>query len=1118
MELSGVIRRGGIPVTLAALALLVCLAPAARGDIAYAPVMIYYDQVNPTDNDGKIRVNALRNLLGHFKATVDYTNLTSYTAGQLTRYKAVFYIGSEYTNIPAAFNNDVLASTNTIVWMGYNIWSLTGVTSGTNRFGIHYDYYNVSNGYTTVHYKGVDLVKTSDLVQIAVNTNLVTTLATATNTTNHLSWPYAVHSSNLWYIADNPLASQQLGDRSLVLADLLHDILGSGTNFSRRGLVRIEDIAPELTDTGLVAACSTALHGLGVNATFGIIPRYRDPLGKYTNSYPADMPMSQNRAFLRVLSGVLRDGGEFADHGYTHESGDAESGSGYEFWSATNNAPLPYDSWEWCAGRVTNGLTELLTSSFPVTCWETVHYEAALDDYPAFSETYRYSHERARVFAAFTDGVSKSNLDAVSSTNPHYGDQWFPYVIQKSCYGNTFIPENIDRFSTTPGLVDGNGQALSITNKILYSQRLSVVRDAVVGFYYHPQYGATNLTNIVQQIASLGYTFVSPLTLSRDEPVALYTNVSWAASNTVRSFTVATNLNADLVVGDAGGNNQVKITNGVAVANEEALLGLQAGASSNSVYVSGPGSTWTSRRILSVGRHGPANSATVGNGGSVLAPETVLGLYPESFGNSAGITASSAWSNRYGYTVGYGSASNGMTVSSGGLVADQYGEIGATTSAYKNSVFVSDPGSLWSNSQYVVVGNAGAANTLTIQSSGVVSSAFGLIGARSTAASNAVQVTGPGSCWTNTASLTVGIDAGRNSLMVSNGATVACASAVVGDFANGVGNRIDVQAGNATLLVQQDLTVGADGSSNVVHVGPGGVVRCGSITVGRDLPGPGNEFIVDGGAVMTTGAVQVLVGRLTLTNGTLQAGSVVVADQGEADIGNGFQFTGTVLTNRGLVVIATGATLQASVVLSGNGRLDTGTGGTIRVAGDFLSSATNSAWSLATATLAFSTSATHRLSLNAADRGAHLNGFDANPTLGGLVVEGDVTVTNVCYIWSLGGAGTLRISPGARVYYVTLAGWSGSVVTSDGLFQQVPVSLNTITPSTGTAVRLSWTAASGLTFDVEWADRLLPAPTFSNATRILSATTNQVWIDTGSTNRPAPALSTQRFYRLGASR
>ena len=328
----------------------------------------------------------------------------------------------------------------------------------------------------------------------------------------------------------------------------------------------------------------------------------------------------------------------------------------------------------------------------------------------------------------------------------------------------------------------------------------------------------------------------------------------------------------------------------------------------------------------------------------------------------------------------------------------------------------------------------------------------------------------------------IGVDARYNTLTVSNGGVVCCASAVVGDSDNAGHNRIDVAGGSAALRVSQNLTIGADGFGNVVHVGTGGVLRCGSMTVGRDDAGPDNALEINGGSVTVTGAVLVTTGALTLAAGSLQADAIVVAPGGALALAPGFD-------------------LRA---------------GTLTLAGDFSYPGTNASPDLLRPALVFPTGAVHRLQLNALDRGASLAGFPNNRALGTLDVEGPVTVTNVCYIWALSGSGTLTVSPGARVYCMGTEGWRGTIVLQGkGAFVQVPIALGGTARQTNAAVRLFWTSASGLVFDVEWADNVVTGR-FGLATNVFSTNPQETWTDEGSGNRSHPTQTLQRFYRLKA--
>lgn len=52
--------------------------------------------------------------------------------------------------------------------------------------------------------------------------------------------PYVMRSGNFWYFADTPFSCIGPRDRYLVVADMLHDILGSKAVESHRAMVRLE--------------------------------------------------------------------------------------------------------------------------------------------------------------------------------------------------------------------------------------------------------------------------------------------------------------------------------------------------------------------------------------------------------------------------------------------------------------------------------------------------------------------------------------------------------------------------------------------------------------------------------------------------------------------------------------------------------------------------------------------------------------------------------------------------------------------------------------------------------------------------------------------------------------
>src|SRR3569623_106705 len=212
----------------------------------------------------------LRNLLGHFNASINYEPVSNYSAGLMNSYDATFYIGAVYDHpLPEAFLADAAVTTKLLVWFKYNLWQLAwnpAYNFQANRgFGFSSlrglnatpSKSNPSPGFfDTVTYKGLDYVKyyAYDAARNVVNADpdvgvtAVTDPARAsvvvqvTNPKTHESVPYVMRSGKFWYVADMPFSFIGPRDRYLVIADLLHDMVGIPHSEVHPALVRLEDV------------------------------------------------------------------------------------------------------------------------------------------------------------------------------------------------------------------------------------------------------------------------------------------------------------------------------------------------------------------------------------------------------------------------------------------------------------------------------------------------------------------------------------------------------------------------------------------------------------------------------------------------------------------------------------------------------------------------------------------------------------------------------------------------------------------------------------------------------------------------------------------------------------
>ncbi len=118
----------------------------------------------------------------------------------------------------------------------------------------------------------------------------------------------------------------------------------------------------------------------------------------------------------------------------------------------------------------------------------------------------------------------------------------------------------------------------------------------------------------------------------------------------------------DLYMGRSGAGNQLAITNGGQVVNANGHIGYNAGASNNSVLVSGSGSVWSNRDSLYVGRSGTGNQLAITNGGQVVNANGHIGYNAGASSNSVLVSGSgSVWSSRNSLYVGRSGTGNQLT-------------------------------------------------------------------------------------------------------------------------------------------------------------------------------------------------------------------------------------------------------------------------------------------------------------------------------------------------------------------------------------------------------------------------------------------------------------------------
>ncbi len=387
----------------------------------------------------------------------------------------------------------------------------------------------------------------------------------------------------------------------------------------------------------------------------------------------------------------------------------------------------------------------------------------------------------------------------------------------------------------------------------------------------------------------------------------------------------------DFYVGYSG-NGTLQITNGGSVSNGDNEYGGVVGAGSGSdgtVAVTGGGSAWTNSGDLTIGYSGTGTLSITG-GGSV---SNGLSNYGAVIGYNAGASGQvivtgrgSMWTGSGGLYVGYDGGKGTLQIASGGTVTDEAGSVGGYNTLYggdpdsSGSVTVTGSGSTWTNTGDLVVGASGT-GSLLISGGGTVTSGEsvygGLIG-NNAGSSGSVTVTGSGSSWTESSSLTIGYS-GNGSLLIENGGAVSDQGGSLG-FLAGSSGTVTV-SGSGSLWTEGGGYIGDSGSGTLIITGGGHVVATYDSALGSSPGGSGVAMVSGAGSTWTT------EGNLSVGGYYSSGGAGYMSISGGGAVNDYYAYLGQESGCTGIVTVSgTGSSWTSSEGLYVGGNEDEGGG------------------------------------------------------------------------------------------------------------------------------------------------------------------------------------------------
>lgn len=507
----------------------------AWGQTSGSRTLVLCDSVGaaPDVADAETHAIVAANLATHF-GRAQTMPMKDYTVDAMQGYDLVVYIGvSSGEVIPDAFHTDMLRGDVPVLWAGHNIADVAnGSDNAHRRFIDTYGWDPVASRTSEapsidgIVYNGRALTRNGELsgpitVPDIVNDDVVEVLA---STTGEPVEPWAVRSSNLTYIGENPLTYVDETNRYLAFADLYFDLLAPGTPPSRQAAVRLEDVDAAANPADL-RAITDFLADRGIPFQVAVVPFRVAKSPRTDQDSWIGLSLADRPAVVKELRHMQERGGTLIQHGTTHQFAtlknpySGSSGADFEFYRAqcsrtagptfeiepcvndshiVDTGPVGSDTVDGWVERLEEGRQVFHDLDLgDVDIFETPHYLASSNAYAAMAKVYPYRYERSHYFPG--------QLGSEQAPYQRARDQFFPYTVH-DLYGSTVLPENLGNITEA----EQNNHAVRDPAFIIAGAEANLaVRQSTASFFYHPFLGVEQLRETVDGIEDLGYTFVA---------------------------------------------------------------------------------------------------------------------------------------------------------------------------------------------------------------------------------------------------------------------------------------------------------------------------------------------------------------------------------------------------------------------------------------------------------------------------------------------------------------------------------------------------------------------------------------------------------------------------------
>ena len=216
--------------------------------------------------------------------------------------------------------------------------------------------------------------------------------------------------------------------------------------------------------------------------------------------------------------------------------------------------------------------------------------------------------------------------------------------------------------------------------------------------------------------------------------------------------------------------------------------------------------------------------------------------------------------------------SGALEISGGGMLTNANGVVGPDA-GNRATVTVTGAGSIWGNSGSLTVGYDGD-GTLNVTNGGTVQSASGTLGI-STGAVGTVLVSGTGSSWQSTGRISLG-EGGTGNLRVEAGATVSSLDSIIGS--SSLGNTVVTGAGSNWTDAGQ-TTIGSY-ATGTLRIEDGATFTSGQGYIGAGAGSIGTVTVTGAGSSWQVSPFTITIGNFGSGTLAIEAGAQVLAGDG----------------------------------------------------------------------------------------------------------------------------------------------------------------------------------------------------------------------------------------------